>query len=583
MTTDDRTLDRLLGLASARTDVGLRFLDRAESPNWYPWSEIRQRAAVACGRLLRAGVAAGDRVALVYPTSIDFIDAFFGTILAGALPVPLYPPVRLHRLDEYSSRTARALDAVSARLVLADGRIRPILGAAVTAARPPLGCRVLQGLKAGPEEGIPRSADDLALIQFSSGTTVDPKPVALSHRAVVAQTVALNSFWPDAEDCINSGVSWLPLYHDMGLIGCVLAALERPGTMTLIPPELFLARPAVWLRAISSFQATISVAPNFAYGLCVDKIRDRDLRDVDLSAWRVALCGAEPVVPGVLRRFNRRFAAWNLRSEALTPVYGLSEATLAVSFSVIDRELHSVRFDRDLLSAEGRAVEAEDGLELVSVGRPLDGVELRVLDHRRRVLPPGRIGDVWVRGPSVMDSYFDQPEATGKVMRNGWLDTGDLGFLHRGELFLTGRKKDVLILRGRNHSPTEVESAVDEIDRVRTGCSVAVTWLPEEADGEKLLLLVEARVGAGEPVAEMAAECRRAVRAAAGLEIDVVEVLAPGTLPRTSSGKLRRRESLRLYLAGELTPPGRVSPVRLAGTAVKGVFDIARVNRKARD
>jgi fatty-acyl-CoA synthase len=578
------TLGGWLERASRWSDLGLRWLDQSERATSVPWSEVWQRAAAVCGGLQRAGISAGDRVTLVYPTSVEFIDAFFGTVLAGALPVPLYPPVRLHRLDEYTARTARMLRAVSARLVLADRRVRPILGPAVAAAEPPLGCRTLGELDQGAGEPVARGPDDLALVQFSSGTTVDPKPVALSHRAVTAQAVALNAQWPDEGGTVNSGVSWLPLYHDMGLIGCIFTALERPGTMTLIPPELFLARPAVWLRAISSTGATISVAPNFAYGLCVEKIADQELAGVDLSRWRVALCGAEPVVPRVLRRFVERFSAWGLRPEALTPVYGLSEATLAVTFSDLATPAVSRHFDRDLLSAEGRAVPREDGVELVSVGRPLGGVELRVIDGEGRDLPPGRVGDIWARGPSIMAGYLGLAEATREVVRDGWLDTGDLGFIFDGELYLTGRKKDVLILRGRNHSPTEVESAVDEVAGARPGCSVAVTWLPEDADGEVLLLLVEKRRGGERPDdAELVAACRRAVLAATGLEIDVVEPLEPGTLPRTSSGKLRRAASLELYLAGELVPPAKMTRWRIAGAAVKGSVELARFNRKNRE
>ena len=582
MTTE--TLGLLLERASTRADVGLRLLDRAERESWYSWAEIWDRVVATCGGLQRVGVEPGDRVALVFPTSIEFIDAFFGTVLAGAVPVPLYPPVRLHRLDEYSSRTARMLQAASARLVLADARLRPILGPAVVEAGPPLGCRTLKDLSLSHEEPVQRTSDDLALVQFSSGTTVEPKPVALSHRAVVAQAVALNSHWPDGDGCVHSGVSWLPLYHDMGLIGCIITALERPGTMTLIPPELFLARPAVWLRAVSSHGATISVAPNFAFGLCVDKITDDQLEGVDLSSWRIVLCGAEPVVPRVLRRFNERFAAWGLRPEAVTPVYGLSEATLAVTFSELEAPFVSRCFDRDLLSAGGRAVHAIDGVEFVSVGRPLVDVDLRVMDGDGEALPSRRVGDVWVRGPSIMDGYLDLPGATNDVLQDGWLDTGDLGFIDDGELFLTGRKKDVLILRGRNHSPTEVEAAVDEVDGVRPGCSVAVTWLADGADGEVLLLLVETDRGSERrDRAELVDACRRAVRVAAGLEVDVVEVLEPGTLPRTSSGKLRRGASLELYRAGELVPPEKMTPWRLAGAAVKGSFELARFNRKNRE
>jgi acyl-CoA synthetase (AMP-forming)/AMP-acid ligase II len=574
------TVGELLERVSERSKVGLRFLDRAERATFFPWSEVWRRALKTSGRLHRAGIEPGDRVALIFPTSIDFIDAFFGTVLSGAVPVPFYPPVRLHRLEDYGARTARMLEAVSAKLVLADGRIRPILGSAVAAAEPPLGCRLLSELTPGSDAAVSRSDEELALIQFSSGTTMDPKPAALSHRAVVAQAVALNGHWPDTDDCTHSGVSWLPLYHDMGLIGCVMTALERRAFMTLIPPELFLARPAMWLRAISTYGATISVAPNFAYGLCVAKIRDEQLESVDLSSWRVALCGAEPVVPRVLRRFIDRFEPYGLRAEALTPVYGLSEATLAVTFSDLDRPFVSRRFDHDLLSGEDRAEETREGLELVSVGRPLDGVDVRVVNSDRSDQPPGLVGSVLVRGPSVMEGYFGRADATREVIEDGWLDTGDLGFFHRGELFLTGRKKDVLILRGRNHSPTEVEAAADEVEGVRTGCSVAVSWLPDGTDGEVLLLLVEVgRDAGGSDAGAIARDCRTAVRAATGLELDHVETLEPGTLPRTSSGKLRRAESLSLYLAGELLPPERMTPWRLAGAAVKGSMELARLNR----
>jgi len=581
--TEDLTLVDMLERASHNPETGLRMIDRYEDAELFAYPDVWRRALGVCGGLQDLGVEPGDRVALVYPTSMEFVDAFFGTILAGALPVPLYPPVRLHRLEEYQARTIRMLRAVEAVLVLAESRVRRVLGPAVAAAEPPLGCRVLGDLFGGPGEPIRPSADTLAMVQFSSGTTVDPKPVALSHRAVLAQIDGLNAHWPIDTGIDHSGVSWLPLYHDMGLIGCVIAAVAVPGTMTLIPPELFLARPAVWLRTLSATGATISVAPNFGYGLCVDKIKDEQIEGIDLSRWRVALCGAEPVVPRVMRRFIDRFTPYGLRPEALTPVYGMSEATLGVTFSDLRRPFVSRCFDRELLSRDGRAVEAVDGVELVSVGRPIAGAEVRVVDGDAVELNEGLVGDVLARGPSIMDGYFNRPEATREAFRDGWLDTGDLGFIHTGELFLTGRKKDVLILRGRCHSPTEVEAAVDEVAGVRTGCSVAVSWLPDGEDGEVLLLLVEAhRTVKHDDFAALAEACRREVRSATGLAVDGVEVLVPGTLPRTSSGKLRRQESLRLYLADELDAPRPMTPWRLAGAAVRGSLEVARLNRKIR-
>ena len=262
------------------------------------------------------------------------------------------------------------LRAVDARLVLADHRVRRLLGEAVAAAAPALGCSDLRSIPEGDARRVEVLEGDLALVQFSSGTTVDPKPVALSHRAVVAQTVRLNAFWPDEDGRVHSGASWLPLYHDMGLIGCVFPALERPAVLTLIPPELFVARPAVWLRAISKYRATVSPAPNFAYGLCVEKIRDEEMEGVDLSSWWVALNGAEPVAPEVLRRFQDRFSRWGLHPNALTPVYGLSEASLAVTFSDTERPFSSRCFDRDALADGQRAVETPAGREMVSLVAP---------------------------------------------------------------------------------------------------------------------------------------------------------------------------------------------------------------------
>jgi acyl-CoA synthetase (AMP-forming)/AMP-acid ligase II len=334
---EPETLVALLERAAEAPAAGLRFIDRRENDSFHPWSEIRSRAQAVAGSLAASGVGQGDRVVLVYPTGIEFFDAFFGALLAGAVPVPLYPPVRLGRLDEYHQRTAAMVGGVAARVVLAERRVRRLLGPAVEMARPPLGCRTLESLPVGRGAVAAVAADDLAMVQYSSGTTVDPKPVALTHRAVLAQTVRLNGFWPDGNGVRHSGASWLPLYHDMGLIGCVFPALERPAVLTLIPPELFVARPAVWLRTISRFGATVSPAPNFAYGLCVDKIADDELDGVDLSSWRVALNGAEPVAARVLRAFQERFQAWGFRPQALTPVYGLSEAALAVTFSDIDR------------------------------------------------------------------------------------------------------------------------------------------------------------------------------------------------------------------------------------------------------
>lgn len=572
-TTLNALLERAATTAHGGLEVGLRFVDRRERERWLGWDALHGQALEVAGGLVSLGVERGERVALIYATGEDFFRAFFGILLAGAVPVPLYPPVRLGRLDEYHRRTAAMIRAAGAVLVLAEGRVRRILGPTIQGARPRHGCRSLDGLDLHAPDATPTvDATDLGLVQFSSGTTVDPKPVALSHRAILAQVLALNSFWPDDTSTRHSGVSWLPLYHDMGLIGCVFPALERPSTLTLLGPELFVARPALWLRALSRHRATISVAPNFAYGLCVEKIRDDELDGVDLSHWRVALNGAEAVAPSVLRAFQERFAHWGFRPEALTPVYGLSEATLAVTFSDLRSGFRTAHFDRKALM-RGEVRTLDEGLEMASVGKPLPGTDIDIVDPDGRSLGDGRIGEVTVRGPSVMDGYLDRPDATAATLNNGWLATGDLGFIHDGELFLTSRKKDVVILRGRNYSPVEIEQAVEGVEGLRKGCAVAVSHLPEGADHEELIVFLEHRHDASPAIIEsMPRMCSEAILATTQLRTQRIYVLAPGTLPRTSSGKLRRRKALELYLTGELAPPRKVTPLLLAGAMVRSAM-----------
>ena len=577
------TLVDWLARAATSDDTGLRILDRRETETWLSWSQIGLRARRVADRLQALGIEPGDRIGLLFPTSAGFVDAFFGTLLAGAVPVPLYPPVRLGRLEEYHAVTSRALAAVEARLVLCARRVRSLLGESIVRARPPLGCLTLEELpRAATGREVQVAEDDLGLIQFSSGTTVDPKPVALSHRALTAQTLALNSFWPEAADMRHSGVSWLPLYHDMGLVGCIFPALERPGTLTLIPPELFVARPAAWLRAISRHRATISPAPNFAYGLCVEKIDDVELEGVELGSWRVALNGAEAVAPSVLRAFIDRFAPFGFNAAALTPVYGLSEASLAVTFADLALPFTSHRFSRESLGG-GRRVELErDGLELASVGKPLPGFAIQVRDEDGTPLDEDRIGRLWVKGPSLMDGYYLRPEKTAEVLVDGWLDTGDLGFVHAGELYLTGRAKDLIIHRGRNYPPEQVEQLVDGQPGVRTGCLAAVAYADESLGRERILLFVETAGDATpQQIDELPSLLSDRVFAGCGLEVDEVHLLEPGTLARTSSGKISRSRSLSRFLAGELTAPSRVGFLGLATEMLRSRAALSRSKRPA--
>jgi fatty-acyl-CoA synthase len=575
-----RTLPELLRRGAAHPDAdacGLRFLDRRERDTLIPWRVVAARAERCAGSLRAAGVRRGDRVALVFPTCPEFFDAFFGSLFAGAVPAPLYPPVRLGLMPEYDERTAAMLRGADVRLLLADSRVRRLLGGVLADYLPPLGCRTLDELPSAGATPTPanpmargndharRSEPDedddqaLALVQFSSGTTSAPKPVALSHLALLEQAHLLHEHFPDTAAIRHSGLSWLPLYHDMGLIGCVLPALMRPADLTLLPPEAFVARPALWLRALSRFRATVSPAPNFAYALATERATDDELLGVDLSSWQVALNGAEAVSAEVLRAFERRFAPYGFRPEAMTPVYGLAEAALAVTFSDIGRRFRAEDFDRAAL-AYGEAVpkpgsapnrSTAERLELVSVGRPVPGFALEIRDEEGKLLAERQLGKVLVRGPSLLREYLGLPSETARALQDGWLDTGDLGFVYDGELYLAGRAKDVLVLAGRKHSPEPAERAAGAVPGVRTGCVVALTSLPAGASREELWLLVELRRGAAKSGAALTAieeQVRRAVVGATGLRPERVLLLRPGALPRTSSGKLRRAEARRRLL-----------------------------------
>ena len=572
--------------AAARHPSGVTFVDLRERETWLAWAEVLARARRAAAALSELGVRPGDRVAVVLRTEPAFLDAFFGAVLAGAVPVPLYPPVRLGRLDEYLAGTARLLQVSGARLAVAGGPVRRLLGEALARARPDLGC-LDAGRLAEARGSLAREAapGDLARVQFSSGSTVDPKPVALTHSNLMAQVEALTALVrPTPDDVL---VSWLPLYHDMGLVGCLLGATSYPGPLVLIPPEHFLVRPALWLRAMARHRGTVSAAPHFAYAYAADRVAAEDLAGMDLSPWRVALDGAEPVTAPALRRFAERFGRFGLDPGALMPCYGLSEAALAVTVAPAGRPPRVEPVDPEALHARGEVVPGRR--EVVSVGAPVPGAEVEIRGQDGAPLPERRLGRIFVRSPSVMRGYLGDEAGTARALPGGWLDTGDLGFADGGELFVHGRAKDLVIVRGSNHAPEEFEACLEGMAGLRPGCAVALGWVPEGAEEEQLLVLAErtrrepssgdrarGRSASGGAEADLEERVRRAILERTGVRAHAVRILAPGTLPRTSSGKMRRGEALRRFLAGSLSPPRRAGPVALAWAAARSALALAR-------
>lgn len=565
----DTTLPKRLWQAGAEpTNHGLVFVSRTGTEMRYTWPEILDRARRLATILDAQGVQFGDRVSIVLPTCIEFFDIFFGLQILGAVPVPLYPPLRLGKIDTYIERTIAMLEAVNATLLISNKRVSKVLGRVLEGYQPKLGLLNVDTVDRQSVTPIDAwhadlTSNHLAMAQFSSGTTVAPKPVGLTHRNVISNTDIICSVVEG-----NVGCSWLPLYHDMGLIGCIFPALSKVGTMVLIAPEDFLRRPSLWLKSISKHKAYISPAPNFAYAYCTQRIKDSELDGLDLSPWKMALNGAEAVAPKHLRAFIEKFSPVGFDERALCPVYGLAEASLGVSFSSPDRVFTSHYFDREQMQRGTIALAeaTDDGVELASVGQslPCCSIEIRGEDHQP--LPENQIGEIWVQSPSVMQGYLNDAPSS---VKEGWLATGDLGFYFEGELYIYGRKKDVIVLGGQNHAPQDLEMAVDGIKGVRTGCTVAVSKV--SSDGEQVFLFVEATSNNLSDTA-LAEKCKQAVLRETGVNCDLVVLLQPGTIPRTSSGKLRRRNTLHLFETGNLLPPKEITAFRMAGVLAQSML-----------
>jgi acyl-CoA synthetase (AMP-forming)/AMP-acid ligase II len=526
---------------------GVVFVQLDEAERFYDWRELLDRAARAAACLGGAGVLPGDRVAMVLPTSVGFLDAFLGALLAGAVPVPLYPPVRLARTREYETSTLRMLRVVAPRAVVFDARVRPVLSPIV--ARLSASAIDVERLTAsGARAAHDVTGDALGLIQFSSGSTVAPKAVALTHAQLLAQCHALDVLVRDRPDNTGVGCSWLPLYHDMGLIGGLLFALTYPGRLVLLSPEHFLARPALWLRAIARHRAFISTAPNFAYAICTRRVRDKDLLGLDLSAWTLALNGSEPVVRETLEAFGARFAKFGFDPRAQMPVYGLAEAGLAVTLAPPGRALRHRRFG---------------GRDVLSVGAPVEGVSVRIVGVDGRAIADGDEGEIEAAGPSIMRGYFGDDAQSRRALRGGWLVTGDRGFIDGGELYVTGRAKDVIIVRGQNHAPQKFEEALLSLEGLRPGCAVALG--ETFSDGEGLLVIAERAQRDRSDDAALVARIGTRLIAQTAVRPARIVIVAPGTLPRTSSGKLRRAEALARYRAGTLEPVRPSAWTRIVG------------------
>jgi len=534
--------------------------------------DITYRQLLEAATQVAVGLAAGglgrnETVAIMLPTCADFFYAFFGVMLAGGIAVPIYPPARPDKIEEYMRRQVLILGNAEVRFLVTFQQVKG-LSQLMRASLP--GLVDVTTVEALRQQGGGRAPaaepSETAFIQYTSGSTGDPKGVVLSHANILANVKGIG--WGVQVRPTDVVVTWLPLYHDMGLIGSWLFSLYYATPITVLSPLAFLSRPERWLWAMHDARGTLCPAPNFSYELCARKIPDGALEGLDLSSWRVAINAGEAVLPETLARFTERFAPYGFRAESFMPCYGLAESSVALSMAPAEKQPAIDTIRREAFEREGKAEPAAPGevnvTRFVTAGPPLPGHEVRIVDRAGRQVPDRVEGRLWFRGPSRTAGYHRNPQATAAVTtEDGWMDSGDLGYLAEGAIFITGRVKDCIIKSGRNIIPQEVEAAAAEVAGVRRGCVAAFGAAEETAGTERLVVVAETRAARAEDLRRIEAEIIRRVDEALGIPPDKVQLVSPQSIPKTSSGKIRRVETRALFLAGKLEAPKRPPWVQL--------------------
>jgi len=580
--TVDRALSTRAEEAPERVTIFLTEDDGSERDITY--GDLFRGASQIAAGLASRGISRGDTVALMLPTGFDFLRSFQGTLLLGAIAVPIYPPVRLDRLAEYAERQGAILRSAGVRIMITISRakvVAEVLKAIVPTLTEVVTAEELAGDPHARLRMSPQSRpEDPAFIQYTSGSTGSPKGVMLTHSNLMAniRAIGLGLDGRPAE----MGVSWLPLYHDMGLIGSWLFTMASAYPLALRSPLSFLSRPERWLQDIHRRRGTMSGAPNFAYELCVRRIRDEDIEGLDLSSWRCALNGAEPVRPETIERFVQRFSKYGFRRESMMPVFGLAECSVGLCMPPVQRGPRFDRVDRAAFE-KGRATPAATSDEhanvFVCVGPALPEHEIRIVNEAGQTLPEREVGRLLFRGPSMTSGYYRNEEATAAMRRpDGFLDTADLAYIADGELYIAGRIKDLIIRGGRNLVAAEIEEAASEAPGVRKGCVAAFGVTEERSGTEQVVVVAETKARSGAERDEIERQIIDRVATAIGGPPDVIRLVKAGSVPKTSSGKIRRNDTKALFLSGALgrdrsdSIPARL---RLAALLARGATETA--------
>lgn len=555
---------------------GFTFQNNRGAETYYSFPSLMDACERRAAGLQARGVRAGDRVALIVASPEEFVLTFLGAMRMGAVPVPLYPPIHLGNLEGYLEQTAGILASAQVTLVVIAPELSKIawsFTADIPSVRDIVESTDLVGDPAGLQE--PSVApDDVAFLQYTSGSTGVPKGVRVTHRALADNIRGFMGAGLQMDPEVDTGCGWVPLYHDMGLIGFVLGPIYWGVSVVFIPTVRYLKRPYCWFDTIDRHRSTVSFAPAFAYSIAARSATPEQLDRWDLSCVKALGCGAEPIPAAAINRFVEMFGEHcGLRSSALLPAYGLAEATVATTMKPLAERYRERNVDREVFLATGRADEAAEyglGVERhVSCGKVLLGQELRIVDDDGHEVPDRVQGQVWIRGGSVCSRY-EEGHVNFPVDAEGWLHTGDLGYLDEEYLYITGRVKDLIIIRGRNIPAASIEWEINQVDGVRTGNACALGIVKD--DGEALVVLAETR-HEDKDSAALEEALRKTVLRVCGVPADDIVLLSPGTLPKTSSGKIQRVKARRQYVEGRLGKEG----TRTSGNMVDRLRMGARV------